>query len=317
MNDDKLEELYQLAINQPLAHKIDLAVETFKLYESVAKGFDMFEPWFHLRNSFGKDSCVIDWLARRAGVAFRSYHSVTTMDSPELMRFGREFHPDTIRTLPKKGLLPLMVESGKGPPTRIVRWCCELYKENGCHGQIKVFGVRAEESHNRKQNWRIFQPLAKDRSYILNPILYWTDADIWELIRSENIPYCSIYDEGFKRLGCIGCPMAGKGRVKEFARWPRYEAAWKNAFAKFWEKWHGVPLQRERWVSLEVKYPFRALPGETHHEQWFEKRQRHEHGFWTYRRWYDLKGYETWEQLWNWWMEDEEQPEGCTMGSMA
>ena len=45
-----------------------------------------------------------------------------------------------------------------------------------------------------------------------------------------NVPYCSLYDEGFKRLGCIGCPMASAThRKKQFERWPRYEKLWKDA----------------------------------------------------------------------------------------
>jgi phosphoadenosine phosphosulfate reductase len=59
----------------------------------------------------------------------------------------------------------------------------------------------------------------------------WTDAEVWEFIRSENIPYCSLYDEGWHRLGCIGCPVAGKhGREREFARWPRVKMAYIKAF---------------------------------------------------------------------------------------
>lgn len=66
---------------------------------------------------------------------------------------------------------------------------------------------------------------------ILNPIIDWTDEDVWAFIRQENIPYCGLYDEGFHRLGCIGCPMARKhGREREFLRWPKYKAAYLRAF---------------------------------------------------------------------------------------
>lgn len=65
---------------------------------------------------------------------------------------------------------------------------------------------------------------------------------MWQFIHSRNLPYCSLYDEGFKRLGCIGCPLAGSaGLQREFERWPRYEAMWKRAVFRFYDKWHGVP----------------------------------------------------------------------------
>lgn len=68
---------------------------------------------------------------------------------------------------------------------------------------------------------------------VLNPIIDWTDSEIWEFIRSENIPYCGLYDEGFHRLGCIGCPMATRRmREREFYRWPKYKTLYMLAFQK-------------------------------------------------------------------------------------
>lgn len=67
----------------------------------------------------------------------------------------------------------------------------------------------------------------------VNPIIDWTDADVWEFIRAERIPYCGLYDEGFHRLGCIGCPMAQQhGREREFLRWPKYKAQYLRSFGK-------------------------------------------------------------------------------------
>lgn len=65
----------------------------------------------------------------------------------------------------------------------------------------------------------------------VNPIIEWSDADIWEFIHAHGIPYCCLYDEGFTRLGCIGCPMARKRvREKEFKRWPKYKLSYLRAF---------------------------------------------------------------------------------------
>lgn len=74
------------------------------------------------------------------------------------------------------------------------------------------------------------------------PICYWTDADVWEFHRLRNLPYCELYDQGFKRLGCVGCPLGGpKNQAREFARWPRFESLWKRAIVRFWEKWRAMP----------------------------------------------------------------------------
>lgn len=73
----------------------------------------------------------------------------------------------------------------------------------------------------------------KRRKTLLNPIIDWEDSDVWDFIHKYKIPYCSLYDEGFQRLGCIGCPMARrKGREQQFTRWPKYKKAYFNAFEK-------------------------------------------------------------------------------------
>ena len=155
------------------------------------------------------------------------------------------------------------------PPTRLLRYCCEKLKESSGDGKLTVTGVRWAESVARAKNHgsvtimdrraakdleddENFQPtrqggvvLVNDnvserrlveacmarRKVALNPIIDWTDADVWEFIKAENVPYCGLYEEGFHRLGCIGCPMARRsGREKEFARWPKYKMAYLKAF---------------------------------------------------------------------------------------
>ena len=71
----------------------------------------------------------------------------------------------------------------------------------------------------------------KQRKTVVNPIIDWEDSDVWEFIRENDLPYCCLYDEGFKRLGCIGCPMGGrKQQLKEFERWPKYKELYIKAF---------------------------------------------------------------------------------------
>ena len=92
-------------------------------------------------------------------------------------------------------------------------------------------GVRWAESSRRGKR-RVVEACFKDsRKHYINPIIDWTNEDVWKYIKENRIKYCSLYDEGFNRLGCIGCPMAGReGRLKEFARWPRFEKKYRDAF---------------------------------------------------------------------------------------
>ena len=68
----------------------------------------------------------------------------------------------------------------------------------------------------------------------INPIIDWSDEDVWEFIRKYDVPYCSLYDEGWKRLGCVLCPLGGHPQ-EEAERWPKIAKAYINTFDKLLE----------------------------------------------------------------------------------
>lgn len=182
------------------------------------------------------------------------YH-VTTVDPPELIWFLRKNFPFVHRDRPKKTMWQLIATRCNMPPTKLVRYCCYELKEGGGDGRFCLTGVRRAESVKRSKR-AVFETQDKDitkrimmndnedfrqemehciprQKYVVNPIIDWTDEQVWEFIRKQNIPYCSLYDEGWERIGCIGCPMATtKIREKEFERYPKYRDAYVRAFQR-------------------------------------------------------------------------------------
>ena len=72
---------------------------------------------------------------------------------------------------------------------------------------------------------------------VVNPIIDWSDTDIWTYAAAEKIEMNPLYCEGFRRVGCVGCPMAGAAmRKKEFARYPKIKAAYIRAFERMLER---------------------------------------------------------------------------------
>jgi phosphoadenosine phosphosulfate reductase len=231
-----------------------------------------FEPseGYYLAFSGGKDSLCIYHLAKEAGVKFDAHYNLTGIDPPELVYFIRENYPDVIIDRPRKTMWQLIVENGT-PPTRIMRYCCAHLKEKGGEGRICVTGVRWAESVRRRKTRRVIEQYGKSQilfndnnevrrlmencqkksKFILNPIIDWEDDDVWEYIRSRHLKYCSLYDDGFKRLGCIGCPMGTtKQRLMEFERWPKY----KNIYLRTFDRMLQRRIERERptlWASAE------------------------------------------------------------------
>jgi phosphoadenosine phosphosulfate reductase len=92
-------------------------------------------------------------------------------------------------------------------------------------------------TNDNEENRRLVEHCFKRRKTTVNPIIEWTDEDVWEFIRAEGIPYCTLYDEGHTRLGCIGCPMAStERRLADFERWPKYKHHYMLAFARMLER---------------------------------------------------------------------------------
>jgi phosphoadenosine phosphosulfate reductase len=195
--------------------KVKIAIDLLRDYEKLTDG-----EGYYLAFSGGKDSCVIKELANMAGVKYDAHYNLTTIDPPELVHFIKREHPDVTIDRPEQPLLSRVVS--RGLPYRQRRWCCAEYKERGGSGRYVITGVRRVESNNRK-NRRSIEICRNDSTKIfVNPIIEWDDSDVWKFIKSSNLPYCKLYDEGWKRIGCLFCPFASvKERKMHAERYPK------------------------------------------------------------------------------------------------
>ena len=199
----------------------------------------IFEPTegYDAAFSGGLDSQTFYELVKMAGVKLKSppTYNITNADPPELIYFVRRYYPEVVFRHPPETLWQ-MIERKGFLPTANKRYCCELLKERFGSGVI-LLGLRSEESASRAARG-VVQICRKDsaKTYVL-PIKHWTRAQQWVFFKANNIPYCSLYDEGFNRLGCIMCPKAGhENRMREMARWPKLANAWKRAAGRGYEK---------------------------------------------------------------------------------
>lgn len=168
---------------------------------------------------------MIKALADMASVKYDAHYNITSVDPPELVRFVKLF--------------------------KDVKRECQHWERAGAN-RFVVTGVRKAESAKRSgragleiENGKTgkrdcVDPDNPDQGLIhmcqtkasrfLNPIIDWEDTDVWELIKTYKIDYCELYDQGYERLGCVGCPMAGKRRERELNRYPQIKQAYIRAF---------------------------------------------------------------------------------------
>lgn len=243
--------------------------------------------------SGGKDSDVCLELAKHSGINFEIQHSHTTADAPQTVYHVRKkfnnlecdgIHCE-INYPVYKGerismwtLIPLKLM----PPTRTMRYCCEVLKEQGGKDRFITTGVRWSESVKRKNNRGIyeagrniilnndnddkrtlFESCSVKSKRVCNPIIDWDDKDVWMFLKEYKVETNPLYKCGFNRIGCIGCPMSNKnGRYKQFSMFPTYKTSYINSFDRLLE--------------------YRKTNGYESNEQWGR----------------------TGEEMFHWWMED-------------
>lgn len=89
--------------------------------------------------------------------------------------------------------------------------------------------------NDNAQSRKMVEQCYKRSKTTINPIIDWTDSEVWEFIHEYKVPYCKLYDQGYKRLGCIGCPMSRRHQFKELEENPKYKQAYLRAFKRMLE----------------------------------------------------------------------------------
>ena len=125
--------------------------------------------------------------------------------------------------------IPLKYHYLVDAPFKISEQCCDVMKKRPFKqyfkdsGKLPYIGVMAGDSKNRQQSYvqrgcNAFEGNAQSR-----PMMFWQEDDIWEYIKTKDLPYSKIYDMGEKRTGCMFCMFGcqfekGENRFQRMAR---------------------------------------------------------------------------------------------------
>lgn len=247
-----------------LIKKEKQAIECLKAYEP--------EDGYYLAYSGGKDSDVILSLARQAGVKYEAVHNLTSVDAPETVRYIKN-QADVRIDMYDRSMWQLIADNGIPPTRLMRYCCAELKERGGQGrltitgvrkaestnrdkngGLVKIIGkpvntlklaekLGIEVTISKKggiimnddndENRRMVEQCYRTRKTMVNPIVEWTDNNVWDYLHYYGIQANPLYQCGFRRIGCIGCPMAGKKeREREFSLYPKYKENYIKAFRR-------------------------------------------------------------------------------------
>lgn len=175
--------------------------------------------------SGGKDSTVTADLAVKAlsNPSLVHIFGDTTLEFPSTIEYAHRFrdaHPDAIFQIAKNDEQNFYdVCEDIGPPARMMRWCCSMFKTgpitrviNSLYRSQQIltfYGIRKSESVSRSKYNRIednADAVKIQQQTVASPIFFWKDIDIWLYLIAENVDFNDAYRLGYDRVGCWCCP---------------------------------------------------------------------------------------------------------------
>ena len=228
--------------------------EAFNFVKQASKKFP--EENVVISFSGGKDSTVTADVATKAlsNPSLVHIFGNTTLEFPYTISYAERYrstHPLAIFQIAKNDEQVFYdVCEDIGPPARMMRWCCSMFKTGPIsrvinslyrNQQILTFyGIRKSESVSRSKYNRIeegTESVKIQQQTVASPIFFWRDADIWLYILSENIDFNEAYRLGYDRVGCWCCPNNNQ-RAQFLSRiyMPEESKKWRDFLISFAKK---------------------------------------------------------------------------------
>lgn len=239
--------------------------------------------------------------------------NLTSVDPPEVIRFVKQQYPEVELIKPKESIYQVALRKGLLPTQRVRWCCEEYKENAGAGKVTLIGIRHQESNRRAKRNEveissrkfsgdlegldkyreeklsktnakginitnatgeRTVGCISGKESLLISPIIHWTERDVWEFLNQVcQVPHCSLYDEGYHRIGCICCPMSSyHQKIREMQRWPHIKRCWlraiinirrggvsqriltdANPVVRYWselathQKWGGIsPIQTQR-----------------------------------------------------------------------
>ena len=224
--------------------------EACDFIKEKSKGYDLDSMFTSF--SGGKDSTVVSHLVVKALSTTDVLHIFgdTTLELESTYEYVKRFKKENpnilMRTVKnkEKDFVDLTVNNF-GPPSRVMRWCCTIFKTGPISRKIDAlfkkkrevltfYGIRRSESINRSKYERDYESPKIIKQRVVGPIMDWKDIDVWLYILSNNVLINDAYKMGYSRVGCWCCPN---------------NSSWSEYMSKIYE-----PQRYKEWRKILVEF---------------------------------------------------------------
>lgn len=199
--------------------------------------------------SGGKDSTVVSSLVRRALRDPKVPHVFgdTTLEFPTTYKYLELFKETNYRVPFFKSKSDhdfFKLSETIGPPSRVMRWCCTVFKTgpladvmerfSGSDKILTFYGIRRSESTQRSNYEALSTSPKIAKQIVASPIIDWIDADVWLYIFTNKELFNHAYRIGFSRVGCLVCPNNSDWAFfLNSVHFPEQSKKWRNFLVKF------------------------------------------------------------------------------------
>lgn len=222
VTDDKFEEHIKNFCKANKERLVYLENEAFAFIKKEASKYSLEQLLISF--SGGKDSTVVADLVKRAlsNPSLAHIYGDTTLEFPLSYEYLARYKKDNPKTIIKiaknKEQNFYDVCEDIGPPARMMRWCCTMFKTGPITRAINqlfrdkkiltFYGIRKSESISRSKYDRVADgaDVKIQKQTVASPIFYWNDLDIWVYLLSNEVDFNDAYRLGYDRVGCWCCP---------------------------------------------------------------------------------------------------------------
>lgn len=178
----------------------------------------------------------------------------TTLEFSYTTEYARRYrneHPQAIFKVARNNEQIFMdVCEDIGPPARMMRWCCSMFKTgpitrviNSLYRNQQVltfYGIRKSESASRSKYNRVedeAESVKIQQQTVASPIFFWKDMDVWLYLLAEGVDFNEAYRLGYDRVGCWCCPNNNQ-RAQFLSRiyMPEKSKEWRDFLVSFARK---------------------------------------------------------------------------------